>query len=84
MIFIIIIIIIIIIIKTMEQSPSWEFDSHSASYYRLHEGSTLVPNLIQIHPIPNLPPYFSKIHSNIILLFMCRSPKWSLPFRFSN
>jgi len=31
-----------------------------------------------------LPPYFPKIHSNIIISTMPRSSEWSPPFRSSN
>jgi hypothetical protein len=37
-----------------------------------------------MNPVRILPPYFPKIHSNIVLPSMPRSSKWSLPFRFSN
>jgi len=40
--------------------------------------------LSQINSVYNFPAYFSKIHSNNILPFILRSPKWSLPFRFSD
>jgi len=33
---------------------------------------------------PHLPPYFPKIHCNIIISSMSRFLEWSLPFRFSN
>jgi hypothetical protein len=58
----------------MEHSPSWEADSHSASreirrilcnpnvYYRVKQSPLLIPILSHIFL-----PYFSKIHSNIIL-----------------
>jgi len=61
----------------MEQSPSWEANSHSASqeiprlwkpkvYYRVHKGTAMVPTLNQINPVYTLPPYFPKFHSDII------------------
>jgi hypothetical protein len=40
--------------------------------------------LSQINPIHNLPPYFNKTDSNIILPSMPRSSEWCLPFRFSS
>jgi hypothetical protein len=37
-----------------------------------------------MNPAYNLPPYFSRIHSNIIFPYTPRSSEWSLPFKFSN
>jgi hypothetical protein len=54
----------------MEQSPSWESNSHSDSqkipcllrnpkvHYRVCKGLALVPNLNQMHPAHNFPHYF--------------------------
>jgi hypothetical protein len=42
------------------------------------------PFPVPVESITPLTPYLLKTHSNIVLLFMPRSPKWSLPFRFSN
>jgi hypothetical protein len=65
--------------NSMEQSPSWEANSSSASqkiprlirnpkfYCRVHNSPSLVPVLSQRNPIYKLAPYFPKIHSNIIL-----------------
>jgi len=36
------------------------------------------------YPDPHLPPYFFKIHSNIIPPSTPRSCGWSLPFRLSD
>jgi hypothetical protein len=64
-------------------APSWRgaqlncrdnFLRNLKIYYRVHKGLPLVPVVIQMNPV--LPPYFPKIHSNIILP--------SFPFRFSN
>jgi hypothetical protein len=63
----------------MEQSPYSEANSHSSSqeiphllwnpkvHYRVHNSPTLVPNLSQLHPVHIFPPYFPKIHFNIII-----------------
>jgi hypothetical protein len=72
--------------NSMEQSTSWEANSHSASqiprllwkpkvHYRVHN------SLSQMHLV-HIPPYFPKTHSNIILPSRPRSHEWSLPFRF--
>jgi len=42
----------------------------------------LVSILNQMHPVHVFPPYFPKIHSNIILPYMSLSSRWSLPFCF--
>jgi hypothetical protein len=56
----------------MEQSPSWEVDSHAASQeilrllwnpkvpYRVHINLPLVPTLSQMHPVHTFPPCFPK------------------------
>jgi len=80
----------------MEESPSWEASSHSASqeiphllwnlkvHYRLHKSPSLVPVLSQMHPLYTFPNYFPKIHSKTIFLFTTRSYAWSLHFKFSD
>jgi len=64
----------------MEQSPSSEANSHSATqeiprllrnpevHYRPHKSLSLVPILIQMYPVHTFPPWSLKIHSNNILL----------------
>jgi len=44
----------------------------------------LEPILNHMNPIHTLPPYFHKIHSNIIYLSMPRFSAWSFSFRRSN
>jgi len=78
----------------MEQSPSWEANSHLGSqippllwdpkvHYHVHEGPPPVPILSQMHPVHSFLPCFFKIHSNDIFPSMLGSCNWSLPFRFS-
>jgi len=78
----------------MEQSPSWEANSHSASqeisyllrnpklHYGVHKSPPLDAILTQMHPFHTFPPYIHQIHSNIILASKITSSEWSFPFRF--
>jgi hypothetical protein len=78
----------------MEQRPSWEADSHSASqeiacllwnpkvHYRVHKSLPLVPIHSHTNPCHTLPPYLLKVLCNIFLPSTPRSSEWSLPFRF--
>jgi hypothetical protein len=77
----------IIIITPWRQSPSWEANSYSASqetplllwnpkvHYRLHKSPPLVPVPSEINPDHTFPPYFPKIHSNIIPPSLPRSSR---------
>jgi len=76
----------------MDQSP-WEAYSHSAGqiphlfwqpkvHYCVHKSTPPVPILTQVNPAHTFPPYFLKIHYNIILPSMPRSSMWSLLFKF--
>jgi len=81
--------------NSIEQSPSWKAESHSASkevlrllwnpkvHYRIYNNVSLVPILSHMNPVHSFPPYFPKIHSNIIFLSTPRSCKWFLPSGFS-
>jgi hypothetical protein len=73
----------------VEQSPSWETSSSSASqeillllwkpkvHYHVYKSPPLVPILGQMNPVYNWPPRFSKIHSNTVLKGMPRSSTFS-------
>jgi len=74
----------------MEQSPSWEANSHSASQeipcllwnpkidYHVQKSPILTPILSQMNPFHTFPPYFPKIYANIILPYTPNSG-WFFP-----
>jgi hypothetical protein len=49
---------------------------------RVQKTPPMVLILSQMHPAHTFPPYFPKIHSNIIFSSRPRSSEWSLPFMF--
>jgi len=79
--------------NSMEQSPSWEANSHSDTLQiprvlrnqKVHNTHRppLVPTLNQMHPAHNFSPYFPTIHSNIIFPSAPSLSEWSVPFRSS-
>jgi hypothetical protein len=81
------------ITNSMEQSPSWKTSNNSASleishlswntkvHYYVHESPPSVPLFTHMNLVHPFPSYFSMSHSNIFLLSMHRSSKWSFPFR---
>jgi hypothetical protein len=83
------------ILLHVDQSPSWEANSYSASqkiprflWYqkvlcRVCTSPPPVPVLRQMNSVHiSPPPHFSKIHSNIIFRTIPRSSKRFIPFRF--
>jgi len=52
--------------------------------YRFDKNPPPVPTLSHMNPVHNCPPYFPKIHSNIILSSTSRSSECYLTFRISD
>jgi hypothetical protein len=81
--------------NSMEQSPSWEVDSHSTHQeipclsWNTNVNHDVLKSPIQDHVLSHLNPAhvitscFLKIYCNILLPLVYRSCKWSLPLRFS-
>jgi len=53
-------------------------------HYRIHKNAPPDRILSQVNPVHTFTPYLCKIHFNIILPSTPKSPKWLLPFRFSD
>jgi len=86
----------------MVENPPWEANSHSASqeilrlffspkfHFPVYKSPPLVPILSQMHLLHTFPPYFPKIHFNIIFhlrqypssgsSFQVFLPKYSIQF----
>jgi hypothetical protein len=50
-------------------------------YYCVHKSLLLIPIMSQINYVHILTLHSSRMHFNIILLFMCTSSKWTVAFR---
>jgi len=69
----------------MEQSPEvFRLLRNPNIHYCVQNSPPLDPILSQMHPVHTLPPYFPKIHSNIIFSSTPISSELSLTFGFSN
>jgi hypothetical protein len=53
-------------------------------HHRVHKSPPLIPVLSQIDPVHTAPSCFSKIHFNIILLYIPGSSQWFLSFWISH
>jgi len=76
--------------NSMEQSPSWEANSHSASWeiphllWHIHNSLPQVPIPSQMNPVHTFSPPFPMIHSNIILPAMPILQSGLFPSDFPN
>jgi hypothetical protein len=79
------------ITDSVEQSPSWEANDHSAKkfysiygppkvHYHVHNSLPLVPILSQMNPLHTFPHYVSKIHYNIIFRVVSSLPNFQPKF----
>lgn len=48
----------------------------------VQQSKTSVPILSHMNPVHSNPPYFLKMHFNIILLSVHKTSEWPMPFRF--
>jgi hypothetical protein len=79
--------------NSMEQGPSWETNSFSASqqvplllwnpnvHYRVHKSLSLVHILSQMDPVLTFPPNIPKVHSNVIFISTCKFSEWPFSFK---
>ena len=87
-------ILIYLLTNSTVQSPSWQANWFAASHeiphilqnpkvhYRIHKCLLPVPILTQLNPAHTPTSNFLKIHLNIILPSIPRSPKWSRSLGF--
>jgi len=68
-----------------------QFVKNLSTFYRIREFNSVIHKRLLLDPMPSqmarllpITSYFFNVHFNIILPFKLTSPKWTLPFRFSN